>query len=76
MNEQLLIRPPLPMGVYTEKTPLTLTLAERSLLLADCLETLARTQDEDAIDQLLYVIKSGNRQNRSIFAALLSQCAR
>jgi len=76
INALIQVRPPLPWNSLSYNTPHTLTLEEQSRLLADSLEVLAQTQDESAIDQLLYVLKAGNPQNRSIIAALLSQCAR
>ena len=76
INELLRLRPPVPWDVNVQAAPHTLTLEERSLLFIESLEALARTQDRDAIKQLLRVIQLGNPQNRALLAALLSFCSR
>ncbi len=74
-TEIIRFRPQLPWTVRfsDQRTPFELTPEENSRLLIDCYQTLALSQEADAIDILLEALRKGNSSNRPLLAGLLIQ---
>ena len=70
-HELIRFRSSLPWNVRLSESPYTLTPEENSSLLIHSYETLARQQDNEAIDFLLEAIELGNPQNRPVLAGIL-----
>ncbi len=70
-HELIRFRSSLPWNMRLTETPYSLTPEESSSLLIYSYETLARQQDEDAIDFLLDAIELGTPQNRPVLAGIL-----
>lgn len=71
INRVLKMRPPTPWNPQVEKSPFTLTLEEESELIVATFMALAEAHDESAVQTLLTALKSGNKSNRPLIAALL-----
>ncbi len=70
-QELIRFRSSLPWSVRLTQSPHSLTPEESSSLLIHSYETLAREQDEEAIDFLLEAIELGNVENRPVLAGIL-----
>lgn len=71
INRVLKMRPPAPWNPQVEKSPFTLTLEEESELIVATFMALAEAHDQAAVQTLLTALKSGNKSNRPLIAALL-----